>query len=169
MRIRDVRDELREKTEAGDEHGPTDSDAIVQRLRALLSAIPELVLVCLRRNFGETLALQAGLDRARGDVIVTMDGDLQNDPRDIPRLLDEIMRGVVFVSGWRRARPDDLLLRKLPSWVVYGLIGELICSSRRATSATTELPPSSRPRSRRFRRTPARIPDLADRTWEFPS
>jgi glycosyltransferase involved in cell wall biosynthesis len=98
------------------------SDATVQRLRDLLSATPELVLICLRRNFGQTLALQAGLDRARGDVIVTMDGDLQNDPSDIPRLLEEIARGADVVSGWRKARQDSLLLRKLPSWVANRLI-----------------------------------------------
>jgi glycosyltransferase involved in cell wall biosynthesis len=97
-------------------------DATVRRLRALLSSIPELVLVCLRRNFGQTLALQAGFDRARGDVIVTMDGDLQNDPRDIPRLLEELSQGADVVSGWRRERKDTLVLRKLPSWIANRLI-----------------------------------------------
>jgi glycosyltransferase involved in cell wall biosynthesis len=98
------------------------SDATVQRLRDLLPATPELVLVCLRRNFGQTLALQAGLDRARGDVIVTMDGDLQNDPSDTPRLLEEISQGADVVSGWRKARQDNLLLRKLPSSIANRLI-----------------------------------------------
>ncbi len=97
-------------------------DGTVRRLRALLSSIPELVLVCLRRNFGQTPALQAGFDRARGDVIVTRDGDLQNDPRDIPRLLEEISRGADVVSGWRRERKDTLVLRKLPSWIANRLI-----------------------------------------------
>jgi glycosyltransferase involved in cell wall biosynthesis len=97
-------------------------DGTIRRLRALVPSIPELVVVCLRRNFGQTLALQAGFDRARGDVVVTMDGDLQNDPRDIPRLLEEISRGADVVSGWRRERKDTLVLRKLPSWVANRLI-----------------------------------------------
>jgi glycosyltransferase involved in cell wall biosynthesis len=98
------------------------SDETVPRIQALLASTPELALVCLRRNFGQTLALQAGLDRTRGDVIVTMDGDLQNDPRDIPRLLEEISRGADVVSGWRKERKDKLVLRKIPSWVANRLI-----------------------------------------------
>jgi glycosyltransferase involved in cell wall biosynthesis len=98
------------------------SDGTVRRIRALLSSNPELVLVCLRRNFGQTLALQAGFDRARGNVIVTMDGDLQNDPSDIPRLLEEISRGADVVSGWRKQRKDKLILRKIPSWIANRLI-----------------------------------------------
>jgi dolichol-phosphate mannosyltransferase len=98
------------------------SDGTARRIQALLPSTPELVLVCLRRNFGQTLALQAGLDRARGDVIVTMDGDLQNDPRDIPRLLEEISRGADVVSGWRKSRKDKLMLRKIPSWAANRLI-----------------------------------------------
>jgi glycosyltransferase involved in cell wall biosynthesis len=97
-------------------------DETVRRIQELLPSTPELVLVCLRRNFGQTLALQAGFDRARGDVIVTMDGDLQNDPRDIPRLLEEISRGADVVSGWRKERKDKLLLRKIPSWLANHLI-----------------------------------------------
>jgi glycosyltransferase involved in cell wall biosynthesis len=97
-------------------------DATAERLRALLPEVPELVLLRLRRNFGQTLALQAGFDRARGDWIVTMDGDLQNDPADIPRLLEEIERGADVVSGWRRDRKDTLILRKLPSWIANRLI-----------------------------------------------
>lgn len=97
-------------------------DGTAERLRDLLTMVPELVIVRLRRNFGQTLALQAGFDRARGDVIVTMDGDLQNDPRDIPKLLHEIDLGADVVSGWRRERKDALLLRTLPSRVANWLI-----------------------------------------------
>jgi len=100
-------------------------DGTLAILRGLLPATPELVVVRLRRNFGQTLALQAGLDRARGDVIVTMDGDLQNDPRDIPRLLSELSRGADVVSGWRRNRRDGLLLRKVPSRIANWLIRRL--------------------------------------------
>jgi glycosyltransferase involved in cell wall biosynthesis len=98
------------------------TDRTLALLRELLPDTPELVVVGLRRNFGQTLALQAGFDRARGDVIVTMDGDLQNDPADIPRLLEPLARGADVVSGWRKSRKDMLLLRKIPSWVANRLI-----------------------------------------------
>jgi dolichol-phosphate mannosyltransferase len=98
------------------------SDGTLDALRALVGELPELVVVELRRNFGQTLALQAGLDRARGDAIVTMDGDLQNDPADIPRLLEELSRGADVVSGWRKDRQDAVFLRKIPSWVANRLI-----------------------------------------------
>jgi glycosyltransferase involved in cell wall biosynthesis len=98
------------------------SDGTLARLRGLVPQVPELVVVALRRNFGQTLALQAGLDRAQGDVIVTMDGDLQNDPKDIPRLIDRLREGADVVSGWRRNRQDTLILRKVPSWVANRLI-----------------------------------------------
>jgi len=97
-------------------------DATVQRLVDLSARVPELVVVQLRRNFGQTAALQAGFDRARGDVIVTMDGDLQNDPKDIPRLLERLRQGADVVSGWRANRQDTLVLRKIPSWVANRLI-----------------------------------------------
>ena len=86
---------------------------------------PELVVVRLRRNFGQTLALLAGLDRSRGEAVVTMDGDLQNDPADIPNLLEELCRGADAVSGWRRNRKDGIM-RLLPSQVANWLIRRLI-------------------------------------------
>jgi len=98
------------------------SDGTLAQLRGLVAQVPELVVVALRRNFGQTLALQAGLDRAQGDVIVTMDGDLQNDPQDIPRLLERLGEGADVVSGWRRNRQDTLILRKIPSWVANRMI-----------------------------------------------
>jgi glycosyltransferase involved in cell wall biosynthesis len=97
-------------------------DATVARLCSLLPTTAELVIVRLRRNFGQTPALQAGFDRARGDVIITLDGDLQNDPRDIPRLLERIQRGADMVSGWRVDRKDGLWLRRLPSQQANRLI-----------------------------------------------
>ena len=72
-------------------------------------------MIKLRRNFGQTPALTAGFDHARGDVIITMDGDLQNDPTDIPNLLAEIDKGYDIVSGWRKARKDPLITKALPS------------------------------------------------------
>src|SRR2546425_5772419 len=92
------------------------TDGTYERLRATQAAHPDLVsVVRLRRNFGQTAALAAGFDQARGEVIVTMDGDLQNDPADIPRLLEELGRGLDVVSGWRRVRHDPLLSPRLPS------------------------------------------------------
>jgi hypothetical protein len=99
-------------------------DGTVAALRALVPRIPELVVVRLRRNFGQTAALQAGFDRARGEAVVTLDGDLQNDPRDIPRLLEALADADV-VSGWRRRRQDDVLLRKIPSRLANALIRRL--------------------------------------------
>jgi len=87
-----------------------------------LPSTPELAVLALRRNFGQTAALQAGLDRAQGEAIVTMDGDLQNDPRDIPRLLAELSGGADVVSGWRKNRHDALILRRIPSWLANRLI-----------------------------------------------
>ncbi len=98
------------------------ADGTLEALRGLIPSHPELVVIALRRNFGQTLALQAGLDRARGDAVVTMDGDLQNDPADIPRLLEELSRGADVVSGWRRDRQDTLVARKIPSRLANGLI-----------------------------------------------
>jgi glycosyltransferase involved in cell wall biosynthesis len=79
-------------------------------------------VVRLRRNFGQTPALQAGIDHARGDVLATMDGDLQNDPADIPKLVAKLAEGYDAVFGLRAKRQDDFLLRKLPSWMGNWLI-----------------------------------------------
>jgi glycosyltransferase involved in cell wall biosynthesis len=97
-------------------------DGTFAALRRIQAGTPELAVVRLRRNFGQTPALQAGIDRARGEVIVTMDGDLQNDPRDIPRLLERLRGGADVVSGWRRTRHDRFLTRTLPSRLANGLI-----------------------------------------------
>ena len=82
-------------------------------------------LIELRRNFGQTAALSAGFDHARGRVVVAMDGDQQNDPRDIPRLLRKLGEGYDVVSGWRRDRQDALVLRKLPSAAANRLISRV--------------------------------------------
>jgi glycosyltransferase involved in cell wall biosynthesis len=79
-------------------------------------------LVFLRRNFGQTAAMQAGFDHAAGDVIVTMDGDLQNDPADIPLMLARLEEGFDLVHGWRKHRQDKWLNRKLPSKIANWLI-----------------------------------------------
>jgi glycosyltransferase involved in cell wall biosynthesis len=83
---------------------------------------PRVKVVSFRRNYGQTPALQAGIDWASGDVIVTMDGDLQNDPEDIGLLLDKLDEGYDAVFGLRESRKDAFFLRKVPSWVGNWLI-----------------------------------------------
>ncbi len=83
-----------------------------------------LRLVELQRNFGQTAAMQAGIDAATGRLIATMDGDLQNDPKDIPAMVAELeRRDLDLLVGWRKNRQDGLLLRKIPSWCANYLIG----------------------------------------------
>ncbi len=98
-------------------------DGSVQVLQRLQEAEPHLRIVEFRRNFGQTAAFDAGFDYARGDVIVTMDADGQNDPADVPRLL-EVMEegGYDLVNGWRKDRKEPFLTRKLPSMVANRLI-----------------------------------------------
>jgi glycosyltransferase involved in cell wall biosynthesis len=79
-------------------------------------------VIHLRRNFGQTAAMMAGIDFASGDTIIPMDGDLQNDPADIPRLLAKLEQGYDVVSGWRKGRKDAKLTRNLPSWFANRLI-----------------------------------------------
>ncbi len=79
-------------------------------------------IVQFRRNFGQTAAMAAGLDHTRYDVVVTLDGDLQNDPREIPQMVDKLSEGYDLVAGWRKFRQDKFISRKLPSkianWVI---------------------------------------------------
>jgi len=87
---------------------------------------PHVRVIQLRRNFGQTAAMQAGLDAARGKLIATLDGDLQNDPADIPRMVEELLeRDLDLLQGWRRKRQDDLLMRKIPSRIANLLIGKV--------------------------------------------
>ncbi|MBK1643574.1 glycosyltransferase [Thiocapsa imhoffii] len=83
-------------------------------------------VLILRRNFGQTAAMQAGFDVARGTLIATLDGDLQNDPADIPRMVDELLeRDLDLLQGWRRRRQDAVVMRKLPSRIANALIGKV--------------------------------------------
>jgi glycosyltransferase involved in cell wall biosynthesis len=100
------------------------TDGTWARLESVRAQDPRWVLVGLRRNFGQTAAMSAGFDHARGDVIVTLDGDLQNDPADIPRLL-ELAKDHDVVSGWRKNREDPLLRRRLPSLLANWLISRV--------------------------------------------
>lgn len=98
--------------------------AELQRARAQYGA--HLRLIELYRNFGQTAAMQAGIDAARGELIATLDGDLQNDPSDIPAMIDKLEReDLDLVSGWRKDRKDAQLQRKLPSWLANRLIGRV--------------------------------------------
>ncbi len=97
-------------------------DDSAQRLRALAESDIHVTVVQFRRNFGQTAALQAGIDISRGALLVFMDGDLQNDPKDIARLLEKLDEGYDVVSGWRKNRNDAVLSRKVPSWIANRLI-----------------------------------------------
>src|SRR3954468_7577120 len=100
--------------------GSTDeSFEILARLQA---GDPNLRVIRLRRNFGQTAAFAAGFDHARGRLIVTSDGDLQNDPRDIPALVEMVERGYDIACGWRKERKDKFLSRRLPSTIANVLI-----------------------------------------------
>lgn len=117
-------------TEALAEQGPWElvlvddgsSDATAEIAAEIAATNRRVHLVRLARNYGQTAAMQAGFDHARGRVIVSMDGDLQNDPGDIPRLVAELGRGFDLVAGYRERRQDRLLSRKVPSWVANRLI-----------------------------------------------
>jgi glycosyltransferase involved in cell wall biosynthesis len=91
-------------------------------LRQLLRCSPQLKIVRLKRNFGQTAAIAAGLAYARGDIIVLMDGDGQNDPADIPALIEKIEEANDLVAGWRVNRKDPFFSRQLPSMIANGLI-----------------------------------------------
>ena len=107
-----------------DDGSNDDSFAVLQQLAALDTRVK---VVRLRRNFGQTPALRAGIDWSSGDVLVTMDGDLQNDPADIPMLLDKLDEGHDAVFGLRANRQDHFLIRKLPSffgnWLIRRVTG----------------------------------------------
>jgi glycosyltransferase involved in cell wall biosynthesis len=90
-----------------------------------VAADPRVKGLRLGRNVGQTAAMMAGFDHARGNVVVSLDGDLQNDPRDIPALISKLDEGYDLVCGWRHQRQDKLLLRKVPSWVANRIIRRL--------------------------------------------
>src|SRR6185369_17432396 len=103
--------------------GSTDGSFHV--LQRIASQDKRLKVIRLRRNFGQTAAMSAGFDAAAGDIIIPMDGDLQNDPADIPSLLEKLNEGYDVVSGWRRDRKDTFVTRKIPSMLANALISYL--------------------------------------------
>lgn len=101
--------------------GSTDGSFSV--LTNLAQLDPTLTVVQFRRNFGQTPAMQAGIDHARGQVLVTLDADLQNDPADIPRMIAKLDEGFDLVAGWRADRKDTFINRRLPSIIANRIIG----------------------------------------------
>ncbi len=99
------------------------TDRSFEVMRELYERDEHLRLIRFRRNYGQTAAFAAGFDRARGDVVITLDADLQNDPADIPALMAKIAEGYDVVSGWRVNRQDRFLDRRLPSAIANCLIG----------------------------------------------
>lgn len=91
------------------------SDATLEKLKAVAANDGNVIVVQLRKNFGQTPALAAGFDNARGEIIISMDGDLQHLPEEIPAFLEKIDEGYDVVSGWRQRRIDNLIMRKIPS------------------------------------------------------
>lgn len=101
-------------------------DGSLKILEELLDHDPDSTqVVSLRRNYGQTAAISAGIDHAAGDIIVLMDADLQNDPADVPELLDKIKEGYDLVSGWRRQRKDKFFTRTLPSRIANWMISKV--------------------------------------------
>jgi glycosyltransferase involved in cell wall biosynthesis len=96
-----------------------------KKMKELSKQYAGLHLIQFRRNFGQTAAMSAGFNESRGEIIITMDADLQNDPSDIPKLLAEIDKGFDVVSGWRRDRKDTYINRRLPSVIANYLISHI--------------------------------------------
>lgn len=101
------------------------SDGTRDELRHVAKQDAHVKVVELRRNYGQTAAMDAGLRHATGQIIVTMDGDLQNDPADIPMMVAKIEEGFDLVHGWRKNRQDTFINRKLPSMIANGLISRV--------------------------------------------
>jgi len=98
------------------------TDGSLKILREISQLDPRVRVVALRRNYGQTAAMAAGIDAAKGDVLIPMDADLQNDPADITRLLKKLDEGYDVVSGWRKNRKDKMITRKIPSMLANRLI-----------------------------------------------
>lgn len=98
------------------------TDKSLQVLREIAESDNRVRVISLRRNYGQTAAMSAGIDAAHGEILIPMDADLQNDPKDISRLLEKLDEGYDVVSGWRKNRQDKLISRKIPSWIANSVI-----------------------------------------------
>src|SRR5687767_4547017 len=98
------------------------TDGSLKILREISELDPRVRVVALRRNYGQTAAMAAGIDAARGKVLIPMDADLQNDPADVARLLEKLDEGFDVVSGWRKERQDKMVSRKIPSMIANRII-----------------------------------------------
>src|SRR3712207_2351908 len=98
------------------------TDGSLEVLRELSRRDPRVRVIALRRNYGQTAAMAAGIDAARGEVLIPMDADMQNDPEDISRLLGKLAEGYDVVSGWRKERQDKMVTRKIPSAIANWII-----------------------------------------------
>jgi glycosyltransferase involved in cell wall biosynthesis len=101
------------------------SDRTFPLLQQIAHVDSRVTVIKLRRNFGQTSALAAGFDHARGDYVIAMDGDLQHDPADIPNFMEKIEEGYDIVSGWRKVRIDNLWMRRIPSRAANWLMAKL--------------------------------------------
>jgi glycosyltransferase involved in cell wall biosynthesis len=101
------------------------TDTSWAKMMEMSKKIPHLRIIRFRRNFGQTAAMSAGFDHARGEVIVTLDADLQNDPADIGKLLERADQGFDVVSGWRKDRKDKFINRRLPSMIANAIISKI--------------------------------------------
>src|ERR671912_1585101 len=98
------------------------TDGSLEVLKELAARDPRVRVIALRRNYGQTAAMAAGIDAARGEVLIPMDADLQNDPVDIARLMAKLDEGFDVVSGWRKERQDKMVTRKIPSAIANWII-----------------------------------------------
>lgn len=100
-------------------------DGSSELLDQMVAADDRLVAIHFRKNYGQTAAMQAGLEAARGEYLVTLDGDMQNEPTDIPRMLEQLDAGYDLVHGWRKERHDTFITRKLPSRIANKIISRV--------------------------------------------
>lgn len=103
--------------------GSNDNTSIV--LDELTIKVKELSVISLRKNYGQTAAMAAGFDNSKGEIVITLDGDLQNDPNDIPKLISHINEGYDLICGWRYERKDKLISRRIPSKIANKLIANV--------------------------------------------
>ncbi len=103
--------------------GSNDNTSTV--LAELTIKIKELSVISLRKNYGQTAAMAAGFDNSKGEIVITLDGDLQNDPNDIPKLISHINEGYDLICGWRYERKDKLISRRIPSKIANKLIANV--------------------------------------------